>query len=173
VVWDIGANDGTYSRLISKYVDQVVSMDADHVAIGLNDKRNTENNIKNVIPLVIDITNPSPMGGFALQERKSLSQRSQPDVLVVLALVHHLCITSNIPLWRLVDYFAEYACDVLIEFVDRGDSQVTKLLEHKELSYLEYNKQSFEAEFARCFLLQQQSRLGNSERILYLFSRKD
>ena len=128
MVWDIGANDGTYSRLISKYVDQVVSMDADHVAIGLNDKRNTENNIKNVIPLVIDITNPSPMGGFALQERKSLRQRSQTDVLVVLTLVHHLCDTSNILLWRLVDYFAEYACDVLIEFVDRGDSQVTKLL---------------------------------------------
>ena len=90
MVWDIGANDGTYSRLISKYVDQVVSMDADHVAIGLNDKRNTENNIKNVIPLVMDIKNPSPMGRFALQERKSLRQRSQTDVLVVLTFVYHV-----------------------------------------------------------------------------------
>ena len=110
---DIAENDGTYSRLISNFVGQVLSMDADHVAIQLNDRRNTEKNIKNVVLLVVDISNPSAPGRFAVKERKSLGQRLESDVLV---LVHHLCITSTISLRRLVDYLAEYA---LIEFVDK------------------------------------------------------
>ena len=143
-VWDIGSNTGEFSRLIQPCVEHVVSLDVDHNAVNQNYVENRRLGVEGVTPLVFDITNPSAGQGFGAKERPALQERSRPDAVLALALLHHLCITHNIPFVMVRDYFAAFACDLVIEFVDRDDSQFKRLIEAKGLPYKWYNRKAFE-----------------------------
>jgi len=106
LVWDLGANDGTFSRLAAEKA-YTIAFDIDHLAVEYNYLKIKEKKEKNILPLLLDLTNPSPSIGWNNEERDSVFKREKPDLILALALVHHLAISNNVPLAKLAAFFAE------------------------------------------------------------------
>jgi hypothetical protein len=170
--WDIGANSGTFSRIAANAGSYVVSMDNDPSVIEKNYLEAKANGQKNLLPLLADITNPTPGTGWANAERDSLTDRKNPDIVLALALIHHLAIAKNIPLEAIARFFADICGSLAIEFIPKEDRQVQRLLNCREDIFVDYNESAFEAEFSRYFEIREKTKLTDSKRTLYLMIRK-
>ncbi len=171
-VWDLGANTGLFSRLAAERGAYTVSFDVDPAAVERNYYQVKANRETNLLPLVLDLTNPSPAIGWGNRERDSLLQRGPADLVMALALVHHLAISNNVPLDALAAFFAEAGRWLIIEFVPKSDSQVQKLLRSRVDIFSDYTREGFEGAFERCFIVRQAVPLRESERWLYLMERR-
>jgi hypothetical protein len=124
--------------------------------------------MENLLPLLLDLTNPSPSIGWANQERESFSARGPVDMVLALALVHHLAISNNVPLPQLADFLSNLGKWLVIEFVPKSDSQTQKLLISREDIFPNYTREGFEAAFNERFKIAQAVNVNESERVLYL-----
>ena len=171
-VWDFGANDGAYSRLALQNENAyVVAFDIDHNAVNRNYgivKKSGEA----MLPLLLDLTNPSPAIGFANQERAAIAGRRKPDCILSLALVHHLAISNNLPLPLLAEWYASLCEYLIIEFIPKEDSQVGKLLATRDDIFPSYDKSGFEAAFGAFFTVAAVERVKGSCRSIYLLEKK-
>lgn len=167
MVWDIGCNTGTFSRACAPYADQVISLDGDHDAVEQLYLAEREKARSNILPLVMDLSNVSPAQGWAGRERKALDQRGKPDLVVCLALIHHIRMSSNIPNALFLDWLRSLDCSVIIEFVDRHDEMVIKLLTNKKEKYEDYSRQQFEQEMGERFVITDSSELKGGKRVIY------
>ena len=168
IVQDFGANTGEISRIAAKHCDLVVSQDIDPVAVELNYRENTTNGPTNILPLIQDFSSPSPAIGWGNAERSSFIERSQCDGLLVLALIHHLAISNNVPLENISGLFSRMTTWLVIEFVPKEDSQVERLLATREDIFANYTQQGFEKAFAEHFSIEEAAPVPESERTLYL-----
>ena len=166
-VIDIGANEGTFSRIAAEHAKFVLSADIDPVAVELNYFTLRKDGQKNVLPLLIDLTNPSPGIGWANTERRSFLERINVDTVMALALIHHLSISNNIPFGKIAHLFSLLGRNLIIEFIPKSDSQVQKLLSTREDIFYDYNQESFESAFLRFFSIEEKKKIVGSERILY------
>jgi hypothetical protein len=173
VVWDLGANTGEFSRIAAQKAGLVVSSDIDPAAAEINYRQVKENNESKILPLVMDLTNPSGGIGWANQERRSLAERGPADTVMALALIHHLAISNNLPFGMIAKFFAEICRDFLIiEFVPKEDSQVQRLLATREDIFNHYTQDDFEKEFGRLFTVTAKEPVKGSRRTLYLLKVK-
>ena len=168
LVWDLGANDGRYSRCALEYGADVVAFDIDHAAVGRNylEARETK---ASMLPLLLDLTCPSPAIGFANNERKTIDGRRKPDVIMTLALIHHLAISNNLPLEIIASWLSPLCEYLIMEFVPKEDSQVKILLKTRVDIFPNYTVDGFESAFSGYFTLCEKVRIDSSERTLYLF----
>ena len=171
MVWDLGANDGTFSRLASNKGILAVSFDIDPAAVEQNYQQVKAKNEQNIIPLVLDLTNPSPSIGWNNRERDSFLDRAPADMVFALALIHHLAISNNVPLPQLADFFADAGRWLVIEFVPKSDSQVQKLLSSRKDIFTNYTRESFEEAFSGRFYIHEKVAVEESERFLYLMEK--
>ena len=171
-VWDMGGNNGHFSRIMAEHADAVVSMDIDYAAIDLNYLKNRQADRDNIFPLVMDLTNPSPALGFGNSERTTIDERSKPDMMFGLALVHHLAVTYNVPFSMMAQRFHRNGAELVIEYVDREDSQFKKLLRSKNDAYDHYSRAHFESSFAPWFETVSTYDIPNAHRTLYHFKPK-
>jgi ribosomal protein L11 methylase PrmA len=171
-VWDIGANDGSFSRLASGNGINTVAFDIDPVAVEKNYRQVKESNEEKILPLVMDLTNPSPDIGWANSERQSMTERGPADTVLALALVHHLAISNNLPLESIAQWLAQIGRNVIIEFVPKEDSQVQKLLSSREDIFDNYNEKGFEQAMGTRFTLKDKQKVAGSKRTLYLLKKK-
>jgi ribosomal protein L11 methylase PrmA len=171
-VWDLGANTGEFSRLAADKGWQTLAFDIDPVAVEQNYRQVKEKGETRLLPLVMDFTNPSPSLGWHQRERQSLLERAPADVLMALALIHHLAISNNVPLAWLAEYLRDLGHWLIIEWVPKGDSQVQRLLASRKDIFLEYHVEGFEAAFGKSFATRQKVPIRNSGRVLYLLEGK-
>ena len=169
-VWDLGANNGVFSRVAaeSEARPQVISYDIDPAAVEQNYRQVKAEKHESLLPLLLDLTNPSPALGWANRERDSFGSRGPADLVLALAVIHHLAISNNVPLPQLADFFAESAKWLVIEFVPKSDSQVKKLLAWREDIFPDYSREGFEAAFRRRYNIHEEAHVNESERVLYL-----
>lgn len=173
-IGDMGANKGEFSKIASKLENSyVVSYDIDHTAVDKHYRALRANNIKNILPLLLDLTNPSPAIGFDNNERLTVEVRANWDCVMALALIHHLSISNNLPFEQIAEYFAKLAKFLIIEFVPKDDSQVAKLLLNRKDIFPNYTLEYFEQIFSSRFDLLEKELLADSTRVLYLFKRKE
>jgi hypothetical protein len=170
-VWDLGSNTGVFSRLASRLGIVTVSLDSDPAAVEQNYLSCRKNQETNILPLVVDLTNPSPAIGWQNQERLSLAERGPADTVLALALVHHLAISNNVPLKRIAAFFSSIGNSLVIEFVPKTDPQVQRLLATREDVFTDYSQPAFENEFSRFFNIQNSVKIKDSERTLYLMRK--
>jgi hypothetical protein len=170
-VWDLGANTGEFSQVAARYAATTVAFDIDPVAVERNylDCRGAGGTI---LPLLMDLTNPSPAQGWRHEERMSLETRGPADCALALALVHHLAISNNVPLGNLAAFFACLCRHLVIEFVPKEDSQVRRLLSTREDVFPEYDQGSFERAFGTLFDIREAVPVAQSSRTLYWMSKK-
>ncbi len=170
-VWDLGANLGDFSRIASSKGIQTIAWDADHECVELNFRKVCEASDPNLLPLLLDITNPSPAIGWENTERASLGERGPVDTVLALALIHHLVIANNVPLERIAAYFARLCNTLIIEFVPKNDPGAIKLLAVREDVFQDYHLQSFEMNFEKYFRILRKHVIGSSCRVLFLMSK--
>ncbi len=142
-VLDLGCNTGTYSDIAAKYAGRVISLDIDPEAINTLYKRVGPDQSRDA--LIGNLANPSPALGWRTTERRSLADRVGSDFFLALALIHHLRITNNVPLASIVEHLAELAPEGVIEWVDRSDSMVERMLANREDVFGDYHWKSFVA----------------------------
>lgn len=171
-VTDIGGNTGRFSRVAAELGHNVVCQDIDELAIERNYHQVKTANETNLLPLVQDLSNPSPRLGWAHEERMSMLDRGPFDVAMALALIHHLAIANNTPLEKCAEFFATLCEFLIIEFVPKSDSQVVRLLSSREDIFPDYTFEGFERAFAKCFDTVKTIDITGSERRLYLLQRK-
>jgi hypothetical protein len=116
----------------------------------------------------MDLTNPSPALGWAHRERASLAERGPADLVMALALVHHLAISNNVPLPAVAEFFRRLGKALVIEFVPKQDPQVQRLLTNREDVFDHYHQAGFEAAFDRHFVRRASQPIGTDGRVLYL-----
>ena len=166
-VWDLGCNTGVYSRLASQHADYVLAVDSDHVVIHRLYHALREEHCTNILPLVLDFANPSPGLGWRSRERRPITERGAPELILCLALMHHLVVGRNIPLADLIEWMAGFGADLVIEFVDRDDPKVQHLLRHRDDQDIEYSVAAMEAALARHFGTVTKETLAAGTRVLY------
>jgi hypothetical protein len=171
LVWDLGANNGVFSRVAGETGAYIVSSDIDPAAVEQNYRRVKEEKSENLLPLLLDLTNPSPGLGWANQERDSFGDRGPADLLMALALIHHLAISNNVPLPRVAEMLSTLGRWLIIEFVPKSDSQVQKLLISREDIFPDYTRAGFEAAFEERFAIREAVPVRESERVIYLMER--
>jgi len=170
--WDLGANTGVFSRAASRRGILTVAFDIDPAAVELNYLACKKNKETNLLPLVLDLTNPSPAIGWSNRERMSLLERGPVDVVLALALIHHLAIANNVPLPLLANFFQQAGRWLVIEFVPKEDSQVQVLLASREDIFADYTQEGFEAAFKPFFEIHSSFPVRETKRTLYLMERK-
>lgn len=168
--WDIGCNTGTFSKLASKYSDTVLALDADHLSVEHLYQHLKASEYKNILPMVMNLADPSPALGWQGLERKSLPQRSQPELILALALIHHMVISHNIPVRDFIDWLGGLKSHLIIEFVTKDDPMVKTLLMNKADQYDDYNQAYFEKCLRHWYHIEKQETSRSGTRILYFLS---
>jgi len=170
--WDLGANTGMFSRLASRRGAYTLSIDSDPGAVELNDRACVQDDEQGLLPLLIDLTNPSPALGWQNEERMSLRERGPVDALLALALVHHLAIANNTPLPDIASWFSRLTRWLILEFVPKDDSQVQRLLSFRADIFEDYHEAGLEKAFSNHFRIVSRQPIRESARVLYLMERR-
>ena len=170
-LWDLGANTGFFSRMASQREISTLAFDIDPSAVEQNYLALKASSESNLLPLVLDLTNPSSNLGWNNQERMSISERGPTDAVMALALIHHLAISNNVPLQMLAEFFSSLGRWLIIEFVPKSDSQVKRLLATREDIFPEYTSEGFEEIFGQFFSIHTSEAIKDSNRSLYLMER--
>jgi hypothetical protein len=168
MVWDLGGNTGVFSRIAAENGNNVICCDSDYGAVEKNYLSVKTQKETRLLPLVLDLTNPSPALGWANRERDSYLQRGPADAVLALALVHHLAIGNNVPLERIAEFFARCGPRLIVEFIPKADSQVKRLLSTRKDIFPDYTREGFEAAFTKVFHIEESIPIPESKRILYL-----
>jgi len=171
-VWDLGANTGTFSRLAAERGIPTVAFDADPAAVERSYRECRVQREEHLLPLVMDLTNPSGDLGWDNEERMSLSARGPADLAMALALVHHLAIGNNVPLERVAAFLRRLCRRLVLEFVPKEDSQVRRLLASRDDVFPGYTEEGLEAAFRDRFTLRRRVPIQGSVRTLYLFEAR-
>ncbi len=166
-VWDLGANTGVYSAIAAALGAHCVAFDFDHGAVSAL-YENERTHPQGLLPLLLDLTNPSPGLGWAHQERDSFLGRGPVDCAMALALIHHLCIGNNVPLEQVATFFASLCRYLIVEFVPKEDSMVQRMLSVREDVFSHYGIEQFRAAFSTCFTVMAESAVEESHRTLFL-----
>lgn len=188
-VWDLGANDGTFADIAVESGAFTVAFDVDPSAVEkayLKNRKALESKSKSpdeqitgeqinkgcMLPLLMDLTNPSSAIGWDNEERQSFVERAQADTVMALALIHHICISNNVPLARLASFLRGICNSLIIEFVPKEDSQVKRLLVNRQDVFFEYDKDGFERNFNEFFHIDAKESIDGTSRILYRMTGK-
>jgi len=170
--WDLGANTGRFSRLASRYSTLVCAWDIDPACVEMNYLQLRGNDSQCVLPLLLDLANPTPAIGWHNRERMSLAERAPADMVLALGLIHHLAISHNLPFVKIAQFLSDTAQRTIIEFVPKQDSQVQKLLQTRTDIFTDYDQAAFEDVFARYFSIEASQPIAGSERTLYLLRKR-
>jgi ribosomal protein L11 methylase PrmA len=171
VVWDIGCNSGYFSEAaLAAGAARVIGFDAD---LGALEQAVRRAQIKKLefLPLYLDACNPSPNQGWLSREREGLDSRRNADVVLALALVHHLIIGRNIPLDQVVNWIVSLAPAGVIEWVEKTDPTVVKMLRLREDIFISYNRGEFERALSRVAQIRESTEVAQTGRMLYWFER--
>jgi hypothetical protein len=131
LVWDLGCNRGDYAVAAAKYADYVVALDKDPWVVDRLASRCDLAGVTNILPLVIDIADPSPGQGWTGTEETGFLQRSQPDLVLALALLHHIILGSGVPPAEFIAWLSRIARFVVLEHIAPDDAQCRSLLENR------------------------------------------
>ena len=169
---DLGANNGEFSHLALKRGLRTTALDIDPAAVEKCYLEAKSERSELLLPLLQDLRNPTPDFGWAGRERDSLESRSAADVLIALALIHHLVIGNNVSFAMVAEYFAKLGEWLIVEFVPKGDSQVQRMLVARKDIFVDYDQTSFENSFESQYEILAKKSVEDSLRSIYLMRRK-
>lgn len=171
-VLDLGCNTGAFSLIASERNRFTIAVDADTACVNALYKTCRQEGIANVLPLCIDITNPSPAIGWNNSERSSFLSRAKTELTLALALVHHLCIGRNISIQQVADTFSKLSPLLIIEFISKDDPKVQQMLSYREDIFNRYTQEDFEHVFTQYYNIIEKTAVSGTARTLYLMQRQ-
>ena len=171
MVYDLGCNTGAYAALaLAAGAEMVIGFEADHGALEQAFLR-ARNDKLAFLPLFQDLANPSPAQGWRQAERKGLGERAGADFVMALAVEHHLAIGRNIPLPAVVAEIVSQGRGGVIEFVEKNDSTVQRMLKLREDIFPDCTLTAFRDALASVARIESEQRVSEEGRTLFHFSR--
>lgn len=168
LVWDLGCNDGRFSRIAASVADYVVAIDSDAAVVDRLYRALKRGGVADILPLTLDLTDPSPGLGWRGLERAPLEARGRPDLALCLALVHHVSITGNVPVAGFLDWLQRLAASVVVEFPTPDDPMVKRMLGRKrQADHHDYRRDWFERCLDERFSVERSEVLASGSRVLY------
>ena len=168
LVWDIGCNEGRHARIAADSARYVVALDGDGAVADRLYRSLADDRVDRILPLVIDVTDPSPALGWHGLERRPLEARGRPDLTLCLAVLHHVAIGGNVPVPEFLSWLRELGTAVVIEFATRDDPRVARLLARKRPgAHPDYDREPFERTLAERFVVERSETLSSGTRALY------
>jgi len=168
LVWDIGCNEGRHSRIAAENARYVVALDGDAAVVDRLYRSLAAESGRTILPLVADVTDPSPALGWQGLERQTLEGRGRPELTLCLALLHHVVISGNVPVPEFLSWLAGLGTALVIEFPTRDDPRVASLLQRKKAgAHPDYDREPFERALAERFEVERTEELAGGTRILY------
>jgi len=168
LLWDLGCNDGRYTRIAAAEADYAVAVDADTAVVEGLYRALRDEGSKTILPLIGNVADPSPGLGWRGEERRPLAARARPDLTLCLALVHHVSLSGNVPVRAFLDWLADLGTEVVIEFPTRDDPMVRRLLGRKGRgANPDYETDSFERALEERWRVERRETLPSGTRILY------
>ena len=143
VAWDVGANTGAFSEILARHFSTVVAIDSDAGAIDGMYRRLKEKEAGGIVPLVMDVADPSPDRGWRGRERRALDHRSDPVLATWLAVIHHICLAGEVPVSGFLDLVAETSPHAVVEFVGPDDPMSLRLMATRRVGRDDYTRGSF------------------------------
>jgi SAM-dependent methyltransferase len=169
LVWDLGSNDGRFARVAADGGAYVLALDGDAAVVDRLYRALSTDGDTRVLPLVVDLSDPSPARGWRGAERARLEERGRPDLVLCLALLHHLAIARNVPLDELVAWLRDLGATLVVEFVDPADPQAQRLLAAKRPgTHRDYTRERFERLLGDAFEVERSETLASGTRTLYV-----
>jgi len=169
LVWDLGCNDGRYSRIAADRSETTLAIDSDRTVVDALYRRLRDEDDRSVLPLVVDLADPSPSLGWRNRERATLEERGRPELVLCLALAHHLSIGRNVPVRELVDWLVSLGAEIVVEFPSRSDPMVQRLLAAKRSdAHPDYELEIFDSLLRERLDVEDVSTLPSGTRTLYL-----
>lgn len=169
---DLGTNEGVFSKISSSLKIYTIACDKDPLVIEKLYQEEKKDQNKFLLPLIVDLSNPSPALGWANKERKSFIQRMRVDCVMALALIHHLTTSNNLPFKLIAEFLSHLGDFLIIEFVPKDDSNAKILFQNRENIFSQYNQKNFEKVFEKKFDIIESQKIIDSKRILYLMRKK-
>lgn len=168
LLWDLGCNDGRYTRIAAREAEYTVAVDADAAVVEALYRALRAEGSTSILPLVGNVADPSPGLGWRGEERRPLAARGRPDLTLCLALVHHVALSSNVPVRAFLDWLAELGTEVVVEFPTRDDPMVQRLLARKGPgANPDYDTEAFERALAERWRVERREALPSGTRVLY------
>jgi SAM-dependent methyltransferase len=168
LAWDLGTAHGGHARIAARHADYTVALDADPAVVDKLFRVLADEGEESILPLVVDLADPSPALGWRGRERVPLEERGRPDLVLCLALVHHLALSANVPLAELVAWLRSLDAALVIEFVTPEDPMATRLLERKPPgTHPDYERATFERLLGEAFTIERTEELASGTRVLY------
>lgn len=167
-IWDIGCNVGSYTTAVADGTRTVIGMDSDEVSIDVFYRAAARANTR-VLPLVMDVTNPSPPQGWAHREREGLTERGPVDLAMCLALIHHVRFTGGIPLAEFITWLGTVARSAIVEFIPRTDQMVREMLAWRDPnSCPDYSQEGLQRALESTYRITARRELPGTDRVLYV-----
>jgi SAM-dependent methyltransferase len=173
-VLDVGCNNGFFSSIAARAGAGVVAIDSDPVVVG-NTWRQARAESLDILPLVVNLTRPTPAVGWRNSECPSFLDRARGafDAVMMLAVLHHILVTERIPLAEVVDLAAELTTDLLvIEFIAPQDSMFKRLTRGRDHLYADLSVAGFEGAFRERFDILRVAHVDDTFRWLYLLRKR-
>jgi hypothetical protein len=167
LAWDLGGNVGNFSRIAAEHADYVVLMDGDALTVDLAYRRLQAERSERILPLCVDLAKPSPATGWRGRERKTLEDRGKPDLVLALALIHHIVIGANVPLAAFIEWLADLGAVTVVEFVTKDDEMVVDMLRNRRDQFFDYDLDNFERRIAARFEIRDRIELKDGRRVLF------
>ena len=171
---DVGCNTGYFSRIAARSGAKVVAIDQDASVVG-EVWRQAEAQQLDILPLVVDLTRPSPAVGWRNAEHQSFLQRAKEsfEAVLMVAVVHHMLVTERIPLAEILSLAARLTTDLLvIEFVPPTDPMFRRLTRGRDQLFAGLNNHGFRQACLRRFNIIRSRELGETQRWIYLLRKK-
>lgn len=167
-VWDIGCNDGLFSRIAAAHADHVVAMDADPLVVDrLYQSLRAEGN-RQINPMYVDLSDAGGGIGWRGEERPGIFQRGKPDVVLYLAVIHHLAITFNVPIESQIRLLADITPELVIEMPHADDPKVRKLIINKRAGvHDDFTLENFERILTERFEVREKLLLAGGTRTIF------
>ncbi|HEX5595468.1 MAG TPA: methyltransferase [Micromonosporaceae bacterium] len=174
LVLDLGANDGTYARVAAQHAEYVVAVESEPAVVDQLYRQLRDEGERRILPLVMDLADPSSGGGWRGVERASFAERAETEVVLALALIHHLAIGRNVPLSEVIDWLVNFLPTstrgrLVVEFVHPEDPMARRLLGNKPAGlFPDYRRDEFERLLRQRCRIVQREQLPSGTRTLYV-----
>jgi SAM-dependent methyltransferase len=172
-VLDIGCNTGVYSNLAADLGAEVVAIDTDSAAVD-HVAMDARNNKKNILPLCVDLAHPTPATGWENRETVSFLDRCDGhfNTVLMLAVVHHLLLSSQIPLLHIASLCSRLTTEnLIIEWIPPSDPKFIEVLRGRENIYKHIDERAFRDAFSQYFQFIDEKILGNGRILLHMRKR--
>jgi len=172
-VLDVGCNSGAYSRLAAETGAEVVSIDTDVETV---DRLVTslQGSGKKILPLHVDLARPTPATGWENRETSSFLGRASGhfDTVMMLAVIHHVLLSSQIPMDRIAALCGNLTTrNLIVEWVPPTDVKFRELVRGREALCGHITEIAFRDVFLRHFTIARECRLANGRVLLHLRKR--